>query len=228
MLTIAAMNYQTIFSSFSIFIMFSSLLLLIQNRILYLVYLFAFQSLLLSLSTLLQSMALHDIQLLFSGLLTLGLKVILIPWFLNILIARLKIASDLEPIKHPFFVLFFAFLLIIFCYTIISPIQLFSTLEIKNIMVAALAVMLLSMLLMILRRSAITHVIGFMAMENGLFFAALISTRGIPMVVELGIAFDLLVAVILFGVFFFHIRTSIESMDIDFLNRLREDVDDVV
>jgi hydrogenase-4 component E len=85
--------------------------------------------------------------------------------------------------------------------------------------------MFLGMVLMITRKNAIAHVIGFMAMENGIFFAAMMATYGMPMVVELGIAFDLLVAVVLFGIFFFHIRSSIESMDVDSLNSLREDME---
>ena len=67
-----------------------------------------------------------------------------------------------------------------------------------------------------------TQVVGFMSMENGLFFAAVVATYGMPMVVELGIAFDVLVAAILFGVFFFQIRESIETLDVDSLNRLSE------
>jgi hydrogenase-4 component E len=78
------------------------------------------------------------------------------------------------------------------------------------------------MLLMITRKKAISQVIGFMSIENGLFFAAVVSTFGMPMVVELGVAFDVLVAAVLFGVFFFQMRESIDSLDVDRLNRLRE------
>jgi hydrogenase-4 component E len=85
-----------------------------------------------------------------------------------------------------------------------------------------MSIVLLGMLLMITRRRAMAQVIGFMSMENGLFFAGVVSTYGMPMIVELGIAFDVLVAAILFGVFFFHMRASIDSLDVDRLNRLRE------
>jgi hydrogenase-4 component E len=61
-----------------------------------------------------------------------------------------------------------------------------------------------------------------MSIENGLFFAAIVATHGMPMVVELGVAFDVLVAAILFGIFFLHIRTSIDSLDVDLMNRLHE------
>jgi len=101
------------------------------------------------------------------------------------------------------------FALVIFCYYVTLPVEQLSLLVTRNTIAISLANVLLSMLLMISRRQAISQVVGFMAMENGLFFAALVSTYGMPMVVELGIAFDVLVAAILFGVFFFHIRDNI-------------------
>ena len=64
-----------------------------------------------------------------------------------------------------------------------------------------------------------------MALENGLFFAAITTTQGMPLVVELGIAFDVMVAAVIFGVFFFHMRDSIGSLDIDELVRLSEHKD---
>ncbi len=91
-----------------------------------------------------------------------------------------------------------------------------------NALAVSLSVVLLGMLLMISHRQAIAHVVGFMSIENGLFFAAIVATNGMPLVVELGVAFDVLVAAVLFGIFFFHIRTSIDSLDVDRLNRLHE------
>jgi hydrogenase-4 component E len=81
---------------------------------------------------------------------------------------------------------------------------------------------MLSLLMLVTRRKAVTQVVAFMAPENGMFFAAVTATQGMPLVVELGIAFDVLVAAVIFGVFFFHIRDSIESLDVDQLNRLSE------
>jgi hydrogenase-4 component E len=78
------------------------------------------------------------------------------------------------------------------------------------------------MLLMIARKKAVAQVIGFMAIENGLFFSAVVSTYGMPLIVELGVAFDVLVAAVLFGVFFFHMRESFDTLDVDRLTRLSE------
>ena len=78
----------------------------------------------------------------------------------------------------------------------------------------AMASVLLSFLMMITRRKAVPQVIGFLAMENGLFFAATSATYGMPMVVELGIALDVLVGTFIFGMFFFQIRETFDSLDI--------------
>jgi hydrogenase-4 component E len=85
-----------------------------------------------------------------------------------------------------------------------------------------MASILLSFLMMIARRKAVSQVVGFLAMENGLFFAATSTTYGMPMVVELGILFDVLVATLIFGVFFFHIRETFESLDIHHLEKLKD------
>lgn len=215
---------QQIISTLSSLIMFSSFILLAQKKLLNLIRTFACQSILLSIAISIQAMITHEYQLYFSALLTFLLKALLIPWFLHYLIVKLNIKNDISNINAPFYTLIGALVLIIFCYHIIAPISLFSSFATKNIVIVAMSVMLLGILMMITRKNAITHVIGFMLMENGLFFAALMATQGMPLVVELGIAFDLLVAVVLFGVFFFHIRSSIESMNVDSLNSLREDL----
>jgi hydrogenase-4 component E len=87
----------------------------------------------------------------------------------------------------------------------------------------ALAVILLAFLMMITRRKAVTQVIGFLAMENGLFLAATSATYGMPMVIELGIALDLLVGVFILGIFFFQIREQFDSLDLHNLESLKED-----
>ena len=92
----------------------------------------------------------------------------------------------------------------------------------RNVIAVSLAVVVLGLLMMVTRRQAVSQVVGFMAMENGLFLAAVTATSGMPLVVELGVAFDILVAAVLFGVFFLQIRDAIDSLDVDRLNRLAE------
>jgi hydrogenase-4 component E len=76
--------------------------------------------------------------------------------------------------------------------------------------------------MMITRSKAIPQVIGFLAMENGLFFAATSATYGMPLVVELGVALDVLVGVFVLGIFFFQIRETFDSLDLKHMERLKE------
>ncbi|MFA6280005.1 MAG: hypothetical protein WC612_04345 [Bdellovibrionales bacterium] len=206
----------------SALILLSSFLLLAQVRVDSLINTFALQGLLLFSATLAIAFISGKYDLLISAALTLGLKVIFIPSLLRRLIIRLDIHREIEVLVKPSLVMLFGGGLVLFSYYVSLPITELSLLSTRNTIAISLAVVLIGMLMIISRRKAISQVIGFMSMENGLFFAAVVSTFGMPMVVELGIAFDVLVAVILFGVFFFHIRAEIGSLDTDRLNRLNE------
>jgi hydrogenase-4 component E len=207
---------------FAAFVLFTSFIMLAQARVVPLIHAFAWQGALLAVTSALVAFVTNHPHLYLSAGLTLVLKAFLIPWLLHRLAVRLDIHREIEPLKHPSLILLAGAALVVFSYYVALPIVHLSTLTTRNTIAVSQAVVLLGMLLMISRKKAISQVIGFMSIENGLFFLAVVSTYGMPMVVELGIAFDVLVAAILFGVFFFQMRASIDSLDVDRLNRLRE------
>lgn len=204
-------------------VLFTAFAMLAQRSMFTLIQVFAWQGLLVALTTALVAVISGQGHLYFSAVLTLILKAFFIPWLLRRLVVRLDIVRDVEPVMNTTVVLLIAAALVVFSYYIVLPVEALATQLTRNTIAVGLAVVLLGMLIMISRRKAVTQVIGFMTMENGLFFTAVAATYGMPMVVELGIAFDVLVAAVLFGVFFFHIRSSIDSLDVDRLNRLSED-----
>ena len=214
--------YEQAIMMLAALVLFSSFALLAQTRMLNMIHVFAWQGALLSATTALVALVSGQHHLYTSALLTLCLKALLIPWILHRLIIRLGIQSEVESLVRPAMVLLAGASLVVFSYWVALPIVKISTLITRNTIAVSMAIVLLGMLMIITRSKAVSQVVGFMAMENGLFFAAVVSTYGMPMVVELGIAFDVLVAAILFGVFFFQIRASIDSLDIDRLNRLTE------
>ena len=214
--------YEQAIMMLAALVLFSSFALLAQTRMLNMIHVFAWQGVLLSATTALVAMVSGQHHLYTSALLTLCLKALLIPWILHRLIIRLGIRSEVESVVRPAMVLLAGASLVVFSYWVALPIVKISTLITRNTIAISMAIVLLGMLMIITRSKAVSQVVGFMAMENGLFFAAVVSTYGMPMVVELGVAFDVLVAAILFGVFFFQIRASIDSLDIDRLNRLTE------
>ncbi len=215
-------HYQQAILLLSALIVLTSFLMLGQSRLLRLVSIFAMQGVLLAITAALAADVLDSPHLYISALLTLTLKGILIPFMLHRLVVNMGLHREMETLKNPARVMMAGTGLVVFSYYVCLPIVKVSPLITLNTIAISMAVVLLGMLLMITRRQAVAHVVGFMSIENGLFFAAVVSTYGMPMVVELGIAFDVLVAAVLFGVFFFHIRSSIDSLDVDQLNRLSE------
>lgn len=197
--------------------------MLTQRRILSLIKLFAWQGLVLSLSTLLVAYTTQQTHLYYSALLTFGLKVVLLPWILHRLIDRLNIKWDVEPLINISTTLLVGLGLVIFAFNLALPISQLAGTITRSALGIALASILLAFLMMITRRKAVPQVVGFLAMENGLFFAAVSATYGMPLIVEFAIALDVLVGTFIFGVFFFHIREQFDSLDIHHMEKLKED-----
>ena len=196
--------------------------MLTQRRIRSLINLFALQGLVLVASTVVVAWSTHQGHLYYSALLTFSLKVLLLPWIMHRLIRALNVLWDVETLIDIPATMLVGIVLVIFAFNLAAPISQFAGTITKSTLGIATACILLAFLMMITRRKAVSQVIGFLAMENGLFFAATSATYGMPMVVELGIALDVLVGMLVFGVFFFHIRETFESLDIHHLEKLKE------
>ena len=197
--------------------------MLSQRRVLSLIYLFAWQGFVLVLSTTLVAYSTGQHHLYYSAALTLILKVFALPWILHRLIIRLNIKWDVETLINIPTTMLLGIVLVIFAFNLALPISQLASTVTRNTLGIAMACVLLAFLMMITRRKAITQVVGFLAMENGLFLAATSATYGMPMVVELGIALDVLVGVIILGVFFFQIRDQFDSLDIHHMERLKDE-----
>jgi hydrogenase-4 component E len=200
-----------------------SFAMLAQRRILSLINLFAAQGFVLMLSTAFVAWATGQTHLWWSAGLTLVLKVLLLPWILHRLIHRLNVKWDVETLINIPTTMLFGLLLVILAFNLAQPVSALAGTITKGTLGIALAAVLLSFLMMITRSKAVPQVIGFLAMENSLFFAATAATYGMPMVVELGIALDVLVGVVILGVFFFQIRERFDSLDIHHLEKLKEE-----
>ena len=204
-------------------ILLTSFGLLIQRRVYGLLHIFAWQGLFLSVSTAVvgYSAGLHHLYI--SAVLTLALKVFVLPYILYVLIHRLKIKKEVENMVNVPTTMLIGIALVIYSYHLTSPVRELSTLMTRSTLAVALSTVMLGLLMMITRKNAVTQIIGFLALENGLFFAATSATYGMPLVVELGVALDILIAAFIFGIFFFHIRTTFDSLDLKEMEKLKEE-----
>lgn len=207
----------------------ASLLLLIefamlaQRRILSLINLFALQGALLALSTFIVANSTGQHHLYYSAGLTLLLKVLVLPWLLHRLIRRLNVKRDVETLINIPTTMLTGLALVVFAFNLAAPISQLAQGITRGLIGIALASVLLSLLMMLTRRKAVSQVVAFLSLENGLFFAATSATHGMPLVVELGIALDVLIATLIFGIFFFQIRETFDSLDITNMERLKGD-----
>ena len=208
---------------FAAFLLLLSFGLLAQRRVLSLIHLFTAQGLTLTASTATMAYFTAQPHLYWSAVITLVLKVLVMPWLLHRMTDRLNVRWDVETLINIPTTMLIGIVLVIFSFNMATPIAQLSPSVARGSLGIALACVLLSFLMMITRAKAVPQVIGFLAMENGLFFAATSATYGMPMVVELGIGLDVLIGVLILGVFMFQIREQFDSLDIRHLEQLKEE-----
>ena len=208
---------------FATLILMLSFAMISQRRIVSLINLFTIQGAALVAASILIGYVTNQPDLYVSAGLTLALKVIFIPWLLHRVIRRLNVRWDVETLINIPTTMLAGIGLVIFSFSLALPISRLSSSVAGGSLGIALACVLLSFMMMITRSKAVPQVIGFLSMENGLIFAATTVTNGMPMIVEFGVALDVLVGVLILGVFLFQIREKFDSLDIHNLEALKED-----
>ncbi len=197
------------------------LLMAVQRMIMTSVRLFAVQSLLLAMIAALIAYF-HNAPHVYwvAGLTVLG-KVLFLPWLLGRLVRRMQIHQEIEPLLNAPASMALCGVLTVLGYVVARP---FTSLERlgNNTLAVALTLVLIGFYLMFNRRKAITQVLALLTVENGVMLAAVaLTTYGMPLVVELGVFFDVLVAVMVLGILVYRIRETFASMDVGKLSQLR-------
>ena len=197
--------------------------MLSQRRILALIHLFMLQGATLVAATATVAFITQQPHLYVSAGVTFVVKVVVIPLLLIRVIDKLNVRWDIETLINIPTTMLIGIMVVILAFNLALPISKLGSSLTRGTLGIALACVLLSFMMMITRAKAVPQVIGFLAMENGLFFAATSTAHGMPMVVELGIALDVLIGVLILGVFMFQIREKFESLDISHLEKLKDD-----
>jgi len=197
------------------------LLMVVQRMLLTNIRLFAIQSLFLAGIATVVASAHHASHVYVVAALTIIGKVLFLPWLLNRLVRRIQITQEIEPLLDAPTSMLVCGGLTLLGYIVARP---FTSLERlgNNTLAVAITLLLTGLFLMINRRKAITQVLALLTIENGVTLAAAaLTSYGMPLVVELGIFFDVLVAVMVLGILVYRIRESFASMDTSKLNQLR-------
>ncbi|MFN3396351.1 MAG: hydrogenase [Thermodesulfovibrionales bacterium] len=161
-----------------------------------------------------------EFHLYLASIITLLSKGIVIPLFLRKIIRQMKVTHDVEPYISNALSLTISGILVAVVYASLKE-GIFVTGFSKNVLQISIAVILIGLFTMITRRKAITQVIGLLFMENGLFLAGFALTFGMPTIIELGVLFDMLMGVIILGIFAVQIKRVFASSDLDKLTILK-------
>ncbi len=193
--------------------------LLSQRRLGPVINAYAMQAIVLAAAAAWQAHVQHAPELYLTAAVALGAKGVAMPLALHAIVRRLRIGKSVETALGIFPTMALGVALVALAVLVVLPTTTQSQTLARDDLSLALSVVLLGLLMMISRRTAITQVIGFLSLENGLILAA-VSVNGMPLVVELSVAVLVLVGFVVFGVFFFRIRAEFDSLETDHLDRI--------
>jgi len=197
------------------------LLLVVQPMLLTNIRLFALQSLLLAGIAAIVAWFNNATDVYIVAVLTVIGKVIFLPWLLDRQVRRIRIVQEIDPFLGAPASMLICGALTLLGYVVARPVTLLGRLG-NNTLAIAITLLLTGFYLMINRRKALTQVLALLTVENGVMLAAVaLTTYGMPLVVELGIFFDVMVAVMVLGILVYRIRESFDSMDTSKLSKLR-------
>jgi hydrogenase-4 component E len=197
-----------------------SFLLLYQDRMFALLNIFALHACVLALSVAWQAHLQDAPHLFITAVIALAFKGVIIPVALHRIVVRLGIHRSIETVVGAGPTMLFGIALVALSIVVMLPVTSAAGAFVREDLAFSLSIILLGLLMMVTRRNAVSQVIGFMSLENGLVLAAT-GARGMPLVVEISVAFSVLIAFIVIGIFLFRIRERFDTVDLQALDMSR-------
>jgi len=207
-------------ASSAVFLFITVLMMATAKRISTCIVLFGVQSAIMTAQILAIAWAGKSIEAAIVAVLVIAVKVVAIPYALFRIVRDLKTSQAVTASTTASQSVFIMAGLIVLSFFAVQPYAKSLRVD-EDMLAAAVALLLTGAFLMVSRRKALMQVIGLLVLENGIFLAALTTTFGMPLVIEIGIFFDLLMGVLLMGLFVFRIRDTFEHLDVSKLRRLR-------
>jgi hydrogenase-4 component E len=199
-----------------------TILLIVRTRLEGQVRVFALQSLVLALLAELIALYSGSLELFAVGVALVVVKGVMIPRVLNRAVAIIGLERVAAPYLASAPALIICGILTIIAFYVMTPIAASNPLPTADAIPLAFAGVLVGFFIMVNRRRAVTQILGFLMLENGIFLLALLATYGVPFIVEMGVFLDVLVAVLIMEVFVYHIKDNFDSIDVGELGKLKE------
>ncbi len=150
-----------------------------------------------------------------------GLKVLFLPRVLHRARRFVGAETEIRPFVNTPMSILVAGILTLLAYAIAEPLVALSDVPTRAGIPVALAVVFVGLFIVVSRRSALTQIVGFLVMENGIALLAVLTTFSVPLIVELGVFLDVLLGILVMEVFLYRIRETFDTIDVDQLSKLR-------
>lgn len=150
------------------------------------------------------------------------LKVVILPVYLQRLQRRVGAEGEVEPYVNVATSLILAGLLVLFAYAITLPLVEVSTLPTRDALPLAMGLIFVGLFVLVTRKKALTQIVGFLVLENGIALLAALGTFGVPLIIEMGVFLDVLMGFLVMQVFVYQIHGTFESIDVDQLSQLKD------
>jgi hydrogenase-4 component E len=202
------------------FLVLLSFLMLYQIRLVPLLNVLAAHAFVLALSVAWQATIQHAPQLYITALIALVFKAIIVPVALRRIVVRMGIHREIETVVSVGLTMLAGMALVALSLEVMLPVTAKAAPVVREDVALALSVVLIGLLMMVTRRNAVSQVVGFMSLENGINLAAT-GAQGMPLVVEISVAFSVLIALIVIGIFLFRIRERFDTVDVGVMDEFR-------
>ncbi len=216
----SAETVHTIIDDLGALLLFTSILILAASQVYRAIYAVAAQSLFIAIAGAVLATATGNRDLWVIAGITLVVKATLLPWVLHRVVQRMNVRREVEPVIPISTTLALAVLIVVMSFHLsasLGPVRQAIT---GNALPVGIALTLLGVLVMAAQKKALTQMVGLFASENGIFFTAMAVTQGMPLIIEIGVILDVILAVLVMAIMVLRVRSTVDA-DIADLDRLR-------
>ena len=216
----SAETVYTVIDDLGALLLFTMILIVAAGQIYRAIYAVAAQSLLIAVAGAVLAVSTGNRDLWVIAGLTLGVKAIALPWVLHLVVQRMNVRREIEPVIPIAATLALAVLIVVVSFQLSASLGGVRQAITGNALPVGIALTLTGVLVMATRKTALTQMVGLFASENGLFFTAMAVTQGMPLIIEIGVILDVILAALVMTILVLRVRSTVDA-DIADLDRLR-------
>ena len=216
----SAETVRTIIDDLGALLLFTMILIVAADQIYRAIYAVAAQSLLIAIAASVLATATGNTDLWVIAGITLTVKTIVLPWVLHRVVRRMNVRREVEPVIPVAATLALAVMVVVMSFHLGATLGPVNQAITGNALPVGIALTLLGVLVMATGKTALNQMVGLFASENGIFFTAMAVTQGMPLIIEIGVILDVILAVLVMAIMVLRVRSTVDA-DIAGLDRLK-------